>query len=202
MKIFRMAAFLILNVVMCVSITYAAEGLEQVDFSAEMVFKSQKIVYEGKIYVSNKKSRMENPKIINIARPDLNVAWTLLPKQKMYIEITFGVASFPKTYYQLPGEIERIEMGVETVDGKQAKKFEVTYTEGGRQDSIYQWMADGIPIPLKMESLDDSWSVEYRNVHVGPQPDAIFEVPPDYQKMAMTNQNDIMAQALRIVSDE
>jgi len=197
MKCFQITALLLLNIMLNLSVAHAAENLEQIEFSAEMVMKAHNQVMQGKIYVSNQKTRMENPMSTIIARPDLNVSWVLMPQQKMYMEQALDLSNLPKTAVHMPGEIERTEIGAETVDGKPAKKFKVTYAEGGRQDSMYQWMADGIPIPVKMESLDGSWSVEYRNVYVGPQPAVIFEVPPSYQKMAMPNMNDMMAQALR-----
>ncbi len=167
------------------------------NFSAEMVMRAQNQVMQGKIYASNQKTRMENPVNVIIARPDLNVSWVLMPQQKMYMEQPLDPANLPKTSVQMPGEIERIEVGTESIDGRQARKFKVTYSDNGRQDSLYQWMAEGIPIPVKMESMDGSWSMEYRNIHVGPQPDVIFEVPPGYQKMAMPNLNDMMAQAMQ-----
>ena len=40
-------------------------------------------------------------------------------------------------------------------------------------------------VPAKVASEDGSWSVEYKNASAGPQDDSLFEVPPDYQGMAM-----------------
>jgi hypothetical protein len=36
-----------------------------------------------------------------------------------------------------------------------------------------------------MEAVDGSWSVEYKNVSLGPQPDSLFEVPEGFQKATM-----------------
>ena len=76
-------------------------------------------------------------------------------------------------------------MGSETIDKHPAKKYEVTYTESGKKTRMYQWMATDINFPVKMAAVDGSWSVEYRNIKMGSQPDSLFEVPAGYSKMDM-----------------
>ena len=75
-------------------------------------------------------------------------------------------------------------MGSETVDGRPAQKFKITYTQNGRQESVYQWVGDS-EIPLKIQALDGSWSVEYKTLSMAPQSDSLFEVPDGYQKFTM-----------------
>ena len=196
MKI-KMTLFLIVSFMTGLCVVQAAEMPGQADFSADMSMKYDGQFMQGRLYVSNGKSRMENPASIIIARPDLRVSWILMPQQNMYMEQPIDPRRAPKTSREMPGETERTLIGTESVDGKQAKKFKITYLENGIQAQAYQWLTDDVPIPVKMEALDGSWSTEYRNVHVGAQPDVIFEVPPDYQKMTMPNVADMMNQALQ-----
>ncbi len=172
-----------------------AEQSGATNFSAEMVMKAEGQIMQGKLYVSNSKSRMETQVGVIIARPDKNVSLILMPEQKMYMEQPIDLKRVPKTSKELPGETERTLIGTEAVEGKTAKKFKITYTENGRQESLYQWLADGVPVPVKMETLDGSWSMEYRNINVGFQPDSLFEPPANYQKFAVPNMA-AMGQAL------
>ncbi len=153
-------------------------------FSADMVSRSQGQQVEGKIYFSEGKARMEMMQTIMITRLDRKVSWMIMTSEKMYMEQPFDPSVTAKVSKEMPGELERVPLGAETVDGKPAQKFKVTYSQNGRQDSIYQWIGAS-DFPVKVEATDGSWSVEYRNVTVGPQPDSLFEVPDGYQKFAM-----------------
>lgn len=82
------------------------------------------------------------------------------------------------------GELERVPMGKETVDGRMTDKFKITYADANGNRTIYQWL-DAQGLPAKVESEDGSWSVEYKNVKPGRPPENLFEVPADYHKFAM-----------------
>jgi hypothetical protein len=92
---------------------------------------------------------------------------------------------------QFDDEIERVAMGTEDVDGQPAEKFKVTYLEKGKNVSVYQWLRGG-QIPVKVEAVDGSWGVEYKNLQAGPQSAELFEVPADYQKFSMPSLGDMM----------
>lgn len=46
----------------------------------------------------------------------------------------------------------------------------------------HQWVATDIHFPIKTAAIDGSWSMEYRNIRMGPKPDSLFEIPKGYQK--------------------
>lgn len=170
---------------------------EQVDFSADTVMNAGGQVMQGRIYVSGQKSRMETAVSVVIVRPDLNLIWMVMPEQKMYMEQPLDPERVPLTSREMPGETSRVIMGMESVDGVQAEKAQITYNHNGQSNSMYQWNAPGIPIPVKMSALDGSWSTEYRNIQVGAQPAVIFEPPQTYQKMQMPDIGGMMAQAFQ-----
>lgn len=179
-----------LRVFFLVILTGAVPGLAAAespaaDFSAEMVMTASGQTMQGKLYAAEGKSRMEMPQSVVITRYDRNVSWVIMPGQGMYMEQPIDVKSTAKTSRELPGETERVSLGTEQVGGQAAEKFKVTYMEGGRQESLYQWVAGDSPVPVKFESVDGTWSMEYRNINLEPQDDSLFEVPAGYQKFDM-----------------
>lgn len=90
----------------------------------------------------------------------------------------------PKTSKNFDGEIERTSLGAETVNVWQTEKFKVAYTEGKGIVSVYQWL-NNAQIPVKVEAVDGSWSMEYKNISTAAQPADFFEVPAGYEKMVM-----------------
>ncbi len=161
------------------------------EFSADMASRIGKEVVNAKIYVAQDKIRMEMPESIMIIRMDKNMSWILMPSEKMYMEHPIDMASAPKVSKNFDGETERVPMGSEDVDGQPAEKFQVSYTENGKKSSVYQWLR-GSEIPVKVEAVDGSWSMEYKNLNIAPQPAALFEPPEGYTKFAMPSMEEMM----------
>jgi hypothetical protein len=155
------------------------------DFSADMISTAGGKVMKGKIFISNNKTRMEAQESISITRMDKKVVWILMPKDKMYMEQAFDPARSPATSEKVEGEVERKLIGQEVIDGKKTDKFLVVYTAKRKKDSMYQWIAQGIAMPVKTAAVDNSWSMEYKNIKTGKQSDSLFEVPAGYQKFSM-----------------
>ncbi len=156
-----------------------------VDFSADVVTTQSGKTFSARVFVSGEKSRMEAPESISISRVDKKVVWILMPGQKMYMEQPFDPKKMTTAAEKVEGELERTPLGKDTVDGKTADKYKVTYEIDGTKNEMLQWMETGSSLPLKSAALDGSWSVEYRNIKTGPQPDSLFEVPSDYKKFSM-----------------
>jgi hypothetical protein len=155
------------------------------DFSADMINTSKGKVFKGKIFMSKDKTRMETPESISITRMDKKVVWILMPKDKMYMEQAFNPAQAPATSEKVNGEVERKLIGQEVIDGKKTDKFQVVYTNKKKKESMYQWIAKGIAMPVKMAAVDNSWIVEYKNIKTGKQADSLFEIPEGYQSFSM-----------------
>ena len=165
------------------------------DFSADMVSRTGNETFNAKIYVSGQKSRTESADSIIITRMDKNVSYMVMPSEKMYMEHPIDPRMAPKATKEFAGETERQSLGREDVDGQSAEKFKVTYTENGKTESVYQWITDA-QVPVKVEAVDGSWSMEYKNLTVGAQPADLFEPPADYQKMSMPSMGDMLKGAM------
>jgi len=99
-----------------------------------------------------------------------------------------------KTSKEVEGELERVAMGPESMNGQAAQKFKVTYRDGQAQAQMFQWIGDS-EIPVKMAAVDGSWSVEYRDISKGTPDDSLFEIPVGLRKLEMPNMAQVMAAA-------
>lgn len=172
---FSVALLLIAAVILCLGRYGLAADAQP--FSSEMVSRSAGQTENAKIYVSGNKMRTEVAGNVMIMRLDKNVMWIVMPSEQMYMEMPLDMNKVPKTSKETEGEVERVPLGKEMVDGIQADKFQVTSREG----AMYQWLTDS-GFPVKMEAVDGSWSVQYKNISFGPQPDSLFEVPTGFEK--------------------
>ncbi|MFA5104116.1 MAG: DUF4412 domain-containing protein [Candidatus Margulisiibacteriota bacterium] len=155
------------------------------DFSADFVSKAGQALIRGKMFFANNKFRMENPQAITISRMDKKVVFVLMPGQKMYMEQPITEENTKGlSQKKMAGEMKREKIGNETVNGIKADKYRITYKAQGKTDSMFQWIASGIEMPVKTSSVDGKWSMELKNVKFGSQPDALFEVPKGYKKFS------------------
>ena len=175
---------IIFALALLVSVSFFAVQSHAVDFSADTVYTAEGHKTTGKIYSKSDRFRMEMTgpqQMISISRMDKKVAWSIFPAQKSYMEMQLDPGMAPKT--EIRGEIERKQVGAETIDGHPAKKYLVTYKDGSKTAQIYQWMAMDINFPVKTADINNKWTQEFRNIKVGPQPDNLFELPAGYKKM-------------------
>jgi hypothetical protein len=149
---------------------------------------------KGKIYFKQDRFRMElrePEEMIVITRIDKQVVWNVMPAAKMYLEMPFNIQNKPKVEEKFEGEIERKEVGRETIDGHPTIKYLITYKADDRKEQVYQWFATDIKFGLKTAAVDGSWTQEFRNVRMESQQDSIFELPSGYQKMQMPGMPDM-----------
>lgn len=158
-----------------------------IEFSADTVMSASGRTMKGKIFIKDKKMRMENQGQpgYNIVRGDKNLMWMVMPANKSYMEMMSDPSKKPKTEEKIPGEISRKKLGSEKIDGHSNDKYEVTYTNKGKTDKIYQWLATDINFPIKTAAVDGSFTQEYKNIKMGGQDDSLFEVPSGYKKTSM-----------------
>jgi len=171
--------------VVCVSMMLLGATLARAqEYSADMESRVGKETMNAKIFVSKDKVRMDMGESLMIIRNDLKVSWMVMPTEKMYMEQPIDMSRAPKVNKNFDGELERVAMGTETVNGQPAEKFKVTYVENGKEVSVYQWLADGM-IPVRIEALDGSYIMDYKNLQIAAQPADLFEPPADFEKMQM-----------------
>ncbi len=160
-------------------------------FSADMISEVQGQVVQSKIAVKDLKSRVEMPQAIVIQRGDLGVSWMIMANQGMYMEQPLDPKILAQVEKNVEGEVERVPLGRENVNGQSTEKFKVTYFYQGMKQSMFQWIGPK-EIPIKVAALDGTWSVEYRNVKTGGVSDALFEVPAGYRKFQMPSMGQLL----------
>ena len=161
------------------------------EFSADMESRAGKEAMNAKIYVSGEKVRMEMPESVMIIRNDRKISLMVMPSEKMYMENPIDTSRAPKVGKNFDNELERVSLGQETVNDQQTEKFKVAYMEKGKKVEAYQWLTGGI-IPVKVEAVDGSWSMDYKNLKVGAQAESLFEPPDGFTKMEMPNLKNLM----------
>jgi len=175
--------FLLLTVCLFAGTALATE------FSADTVMTHREgMKMTGKMYFKADKFRMDmkSPQEMSmITRIDKNLMWNIMHAQKMYMEMPMDLRNRPMVEEKFDGEIERTEVGSETIDGHPTKKYLITYKSGNKTDQLYQWWATDINFPVKSSAVDGSWTQEYRNIKMGSQPNSLFEVPSGYNKFDM-----------------
>lgn len=162
------------------------------EFSADIVSSGKGGSFQGKMFVTDQKIRTEMPGAVSIVRMDQNIAWVIMPGQKMYMEQPIDPKMISGAAEKMPGEIERKMLGEETIDGRPAIKYHIAYESNGMRESILQWSDKASSVPVKVTAEDGSWSMEYKNLKIGPQDPSLFEVPQGYTKFAMPDVKDMM----------
>ncbi len=166
------------------------------NFSADMLLTSSGRNIQAKVYFNNGNVRTEMFQTISIIRRDQNVMWNIMPAQKMYMELQLNLDQLAQASPQTPGEVERVKVGDEMIDGRMTEKFKVTYDSNKGRQEMFQWIANS-KLPVKMQAADESWTVEYKNIQTGPQDDALFLPPAGFQKMEMPALGGMNLQALQ-----
>ena len=175
-------------VTLLVSVLCIAVSSYALEYSADTVFTANGQKMYGKMNAKEDRFRMEitNPQhMITISRMDKNVVWSIMPSEKMYIEMPFNPSTAPKTDVNIEGEIDREHLGSEVINGHSTEKYLITFKNGNLTQKIHQWLATDINFPIKTADPNKEWIQEYKNVKIGVQPDKLFEVPEGYSKMQM-----------------
>ena len=155
-------------------------------FSAQMMVRDGEKLSLGKIFVQDGKMRQEfNDKEghITIVRPDLKKVWVILPHEHGYLELPLKT-KLPGQFIQIPPDaLAKRLVGKETVNGYEAEKYEVTAPGGLGPERQTIWMAIKLGVAVKLVSREKNFSMEYRSITEGPQPERLFNLPPGYKKL-------------------
>lgn len=128
--------------------------------------------------------QMEGMSMISIIRPDKNVAWQLMPMQKMYMEVDMKSAN--KMSGKAPDDVTIEKIGSDTLDGMNTTKYKILMKDKSAGGFI--WLSPE-NIPVKMDFLSKEGkdknrvAMTLKNLKVEPQEAALFELPPGYQPM-------------------
>lgn len=202
MKKTPMILLAVSTILLCGSLVWAAgektqqQSQPQPEYSADSYTENAEMTLKEKVYSAPGKQRKEQvlggDTPVTIIRMDKGVIWTLMPEQKMYMEMSMKQGQSQSPGVDMSGyTIERTEMGKETINGHEATKYKMIMTgPEGKKLGGFQWIVDpGIQIKMDVVSKDgdskERIKMELTNLKIGKQDSALFEIPADYTKMVM-----------------
>lgn len=159
------------------------------EFSAQVLTRFQGEETRGKVYVKGNRIRQEFPsgggaKII-IYNADTKLAWMVMPERKMYLEMPITEEITRSLMQAAKDQGQMNPLGSETVNGYSTNKYETAFRLNGGELRHHIWVAKTLGLIIKVESLDKTFSREYREIKESQVPEAIFAPPADYQKMRL-----------------
>jgi hypothetical protein len=175
-----------------------------VDYSADRSMSGDGNTIEGKVFYSPGKERMEweSGQHVTIMRQDKKLVWTLMPKEKMYMEIKFGEEKKRGGDYR-DCDVRQTEVGKEVVNGIETRKSTVEISCPDKASySGTLWLTKE-NIPMRMETSDKSdpsgkkvFRMELKNLKIAKQDSRIFDLPPGYTKFEMPAMGDMDLQKM------
>ncbi len=128
-------------------------------------------------------------KRVTIFRRDKKSLFILWPDKKRYVIQPLPEKEFKVISTRKPGEeIERTELGQETVSGYLTTKYLVKYNVQGKVMTSLEWYSKALGVVVKSKAEDNSWSTELANIKKAKLDKKLFEIPSDYQQLS---RNDI-----------
>jgi hypothetical protein len=165
-------------------------GDTKVPYSADRTVVTGGKTYVGKVYATPGKQRHEQDidgmPFVAVLRADKKVAWLELSSFHIYSDFPFPAAV---TDYADEKQLGA-PIGVEEVAGLKARKFRVE-REGSDGSKLfgYAWITeDGIVLKLdgtfvEPKGHETKASYVLSNIHLGPQPPSLFELPPGMSRL-------------------
>jgi hypothetical protein len=161
----------------------------KVEYSADRTIETTEGTVTGKVYSAKDKERSEmnmmGMQMVMILRMDRDLAWMLMPGQRMYQEVDLSSAK-EQTQSGLPEDVTITAEGTETLAGMKTTKYRMVTND--RSASGFLWVNDdGILLKMDMVAKEDGENtrvtVTLSNLKVGPQDASLFELPPGYKKL-------------------
>lgn len=160
-----------------------------VEYSADRVLETEAGTFNGRVYFARGKERGEmeagGMKSVLILHTEAQKGWMLMPSQRMYQEMDFA-----KARQHMGGnpanDVKIGAVGADTVEGHATTKYKLVMKDGSAGG--FMWItADGIVVKMDMIQKsgrkNERMTMTLKNLQVGTQDPALFEVPANYSKM-------------------
>jgi hypothetical protein len=195
-KYYKNSRFLLLAVTAtCVLLSAAYGQIFKKDFSAENVSNIGGRETTSRFYASKGRIRTEsirNGVVSGIRIQDTNTktAWMLSPQRKIAMDISeqsqLAMEAAASLVSGKPFDPDNPcagiqgctakKLGSEVVNGRQTQKWEIKDRDG---KSMIAWIDPTLPLAVRAQFAQGT--AEFRNIKEGPQPDSLFQVPPNYR---------------------
>jgi hypothetical protein len=160
-----------------------------VEYSADRTIVSEAGTFDGKVYFTKDKERvetnMQGTQSVMILRRDQQLGWMLMPAQRMYQKLDLARAQ-QQSGSQSADSVTIEQVGAESIEGRDATKYKMLMKDGSGGGFI--WITEE-GIPVKMDFLGKNgrdktrMTVTLTKLTIGTQDPALFEPPADYKAM-------------------
>lgn len=186
-----------LVLVVCFVGTVGAVGMQDIkaEYSADEYMETEEMTVQSKVYRAPDRERremnMDGEKQIMIIRRDKGVVWTVIPDERMYMEmkITEGNKG-DKDLSEY--NIEATVVGEETVNGVSTTKSKLVMTnkkDGSKMGGFWWTTKEDIVVKMdviaKDEGSKDRVKSELKNLKIAKQDPKLFEIPSGYRRMSV-----------------
>lgn len=168
--------------------------MPKVEYSADQYIGDGEQMMKSRIYQASGKARMEleegGGQQAIITRLDRKLIWTLMIPEKMYMEMPMGKEEKTRDVRQCSA-VSMKEGGKEEVNGISAtvSEVEAACPDGSGFSGKVWTTRDGILV--KMDAVSKGAGkekgqrvvMEVKNLMIGKQDPALFELPPDFSKL-------------------
>lgn len=197
-RMFWMAAVITMgNMTVAAAVQAAGPPPPKVEYAADSMLESAEMSMKGKVNFTPTRERREmvvgsgGDKMIMIVRHDKKVSWTLMPAEKMYMEMGLSQAGPGQPPDPSQYQIEQTVIGPETVNGVSTTKSKIIMTgPNGEKMGGFMWMTkENIMMKMDAIAIDANqkhrFKTELTNLKIGKQDPKLFEIPPGYEKVSM-----------------
>jgi hypothetical protein len=177
----------------------ASPSQPKVEYSADTMMETAEVSMKGHVNYTPTRERREmvtgsgGDKMIMITRHDKKVAWTLMPSEKMYMEMSLAQASAQAKDDTSKYKIEQTMIGPETLNGVNTTKSKIIMTgPKGEKMGGFMWVTkENIVVKMDAIAIDKKskqrFKTELTDLKVSKQDPKLFEVPAGYEKMGIPN---------------
>ncbi len=176
-----------------------------VDYSADRSMSGDGETMDGKVFYSPGKERSEwnaGEPVVVIMRQDKKLVWTVMAKEKMYMEHKFGEEKKRAGDYR-DCDIRQSEGGEEVVNGVKTRKtrMEIVCPDKSNYNGTLWLTKENIPMRMETEDKNDRsgkkvFRMELKNLKIAKQNPRVFEIPDGYTKFEMPSMGDMDIQKM------
>jgi len=174
--------------------------MPKVEYSADVTLdlgtrsSGAPMIMKGKVYSAKGKERremaIEQHRSIFITDRNSKTSWILMPERKMYM-VAGGTGKEEQDPERMmrEGDVKLTKLGSESVNGVATTKYRmvVTSKRGEPVEGLVWITGDNIPVRMENTSKDSArvFRIDYTNLKIGKQSQALFEIPAGYHEMKM-----------------